>query len=169
MCDFFRCFKSPVFDCQSNDSKVLYSQDQPKLHSLMSCRYNDELLKLGSVFCHVLIPPPHFLDQGSYLIYLTIIFLIIIWTMSLLKFLALSLNELYEMKRYEKDGVERNFILATLHWKEHLCKENLLESNTQMYILRMVFRKQEVYCIILHLSVKPLCFGYIEKCYQMCF
>lgn len=112
--------------------------------------------------------PPHFLDQGSYLIYLTIIFLIIIWTMSLLKFLALSLNELYEMKRYEKDGVERNFILATLHWKEHLCKENLLESNTQMYILRMVFRKQ-VYCIILHLSVKPLCFGYIEKCCQMCF
>lgn len=35
--------------------------------------------------------------------------------MSLLKFLALSLNELYEIKRYEKDGVKRNFTLATLH------------------------------------------------------
>lgn len=89
--------------------------------------------------------------------------------MSPLKFLVFPLNKLYAIKRYKKEGVERNFSLATLHWKEHLCKENPLESNTQMYILGVVFRKQEVYCKILHLSVNSLCFGYIEKCCQMCF
>lgn len=115
--------KTLVCDCQSNDPKDLFSQDQPTPGSLMSCRYSHKPLSWVqySTMCWLFLISHQFSGSRKLFSIFKYHFSNCSVYPESLKSLALSLNELYEIKDYKKEDV-KTFTLAALHWQECHCK-----------------------------------------------